>query len=112
MRPLEQLNTMLHEKYQTNKQEEYTVELMPGLSEQEIDTIAKHLRTKHIPEDIRELLQFSSGFLFYGLDAITFDGTRDFEMYNLIPNSIRIAGDGYGNYWVIDVDPQGNWGCV
>lgn len=112
MRPLEQLNTMLHEKYQTNKQEEYTVELMPGLSDQEIDTIAKHLRTKHIPEDIRELLQFSSGFLFYGLDAITFDGTRDFEIYNLIPNSIRIAGDGYGNYWVLDVDNQGNWGSV
>ncbi len=112
MRPLEQLNTMLHEKYQTNKQEEYTVELMPGLSDQEIDTIAKHLRTKHIPEEIRELLQFSSGFLFYGLDAITFDGTRDFEIYNLIPNSIRIAGDGYGNYWVLDVDTQGNWGAV
>ncbi|WP_162946591.1 SMI1/KNR4 family protein [Chitinophaga barathri] len=112
MTPLEQLNAMLHEKYQTHQKEEYSVELMPGLSDSEIDNIAKQLRTRNIPEDIRELLQFSSGFLFYGLDAITFDGTRDFDLYNLIPNSIRIAGDGYGNYWVLDVDRNGTWGNV
>lgn len=112
MTPLEQLNAMLHEKYHTHQKEEYSVELMPGLSDSEIDNIAKQLRTRHIPEDIRELLQFSSGFLFYGLDAITFDGTRDFDLYNMIPNSIRIAGDGYGNYWVLDVDRDGNWGNV
>ena len=112
MTPLEQLNAMLHEKYHTHQKEEYSVELMPGLSDSEIDNIAKQLRTRHIPEDIRELLQFSSGFLFYGLDAITFDGTRDFDLYNMIPNSIRIAGDGYGNYWVLDVDRNGNWGNV
>lgn len=112
MTPLEQLKLMLDVKYQTYKKEEYSVELMPGLSDKEIDTIAKHLRTRHIPDDIRELLQFSSGFLFYGLDAITFDGTKDFEMTNLIPNPVRVAGDGYGNYWILDVDKDGNWGSV
>lgn len=112
MTPLEQLKLMLDVKYQTYKKEEYSVELMPGLSEKEIDTIAKHLRTRHIPDDIRELLEFSSGFLFYGLDAITFDGTKDFEMTNLIPNAVRVAGDGYGNYWILDVDKDGNWGSV
>lgn len=112
MTPLEQLNAMLHEKYHTHQKEEYSVELMPGLSDSEIDYIAKQLRTRNIPDDIRELLQFSSGFLFYGLDAITFDATRDFDLYNLIPNSIRIAGDGYGNHWILDVDRDGNWGSV
>ncbi|WP_343304153.1 SMI1/KNR4 family protein [Chitinophaga niabensis] len=112
MTPLEQLKLMLDVKYHTYKKEEYSVELMPGLSDKEIDTIAKHLRTRHIPDDVRELLQFSSGFLFYGLDAITFDGTKDFEMLNLIPNPVRVAGDGYGNYWVLDVDKDGNWGSV
>ncbi|MGX5820238.1 SMI1/KNR4 family protein [Chitinophaga lutea] len=112
MRPLEQLKLMLNEKYQTNKKEEYTIELMPGLPDEEIDAIARQLRTSHIPDEIRELLQFSSGFLFYGLDAITFDGTIEFEHRSLIPKPIHIAGDGYGNSWVLDVAQDGTWGPV
>lgn len=103
---------MLDEKYYTLNKEEYSVELMPGLTGEEIDYIAKQLRTRQIPDHIRELLEFSSGFLFFGLDAVLFDSAREFEISNLIPKSIRVAGDGYGNYWVLDVDNAGNWGSV
>ncbi|WP_341838265.1 SMI1/KNR4 family protein [Chitinophaga pollutisoli] len=112
MTPLEQLRKMLDEQYYTQQKEEYSVELFPGLSEEEIDDIGNQLRTNYIPDEIRELLAFSSGFLFYGLDAITFDAVNEFEIPNLIPRSIRIAGDGYGNSWVIDVDTEGDWGSV
>ncbi len=37
---------------------------------------------------------------------------NEFEIPNLIPKSIRIAGDGYGNSWVLDVDAEGDWGSV
>ncbi|WP_333862388.1 SMI1/KNR4 family protein [Chitinophaga sp.] len=112
MTPLEQLRKMLDEQYYTQQKEEYSVELFPGLSEEEIDDIGNQLRTNYIPDEIRELLAFSSGFLFYGLDAITFDAVNEFEIPNLIPRSIRIAGDGYGNSWVLDVDTEGDWGSV
>ena len=64
MTPLEQLKTMLHERYHTYKNEEYTIELMPGLSDEEIDTVARQLPGRQVPAEIRELLQFTSGFLF------------------------------------------------
>ena len=112
MTPLEQLRTMLDEQYSTQQKENYSVELFPGLSEEEIDDIGTQLRSNYIPDEIRELLAFSSGFLFYGLDAITFDAVNEFEIPNLIPRSIRIAGDGYGNSWVVDVDAEGDWGSV
>lgn len=112
MTPLEQLRKMLDEQYYTQQKEEYSVELFPGLSEEEIDDIGNQLRTNYIPDEIRELLAFSSGFLFYGLDAITFDAVNEFEIPNLVPRSIRIAGDGYGNSWVVDVDAEGEWGSV
>ncbi len=112
MTPLEQLRTMLDEQYSTQQKENYSVELFPGLSEEEIDDIGTQLRSNYIPDEIRELLAFSSGFLFYGLDAITFDAVNEFEIPNLLPRSIRIAGDGYGNSWVLDVDVEGDWGSV
>lgn len=112
MTPLEQLKTMLPERYHTYKNEEYTIELMPGLSDEEIDTVARQLPGRQVPAEIRELLQFTSGFLFFGLDAITFDGVREFDMLNLIPFPVRLAGDGYGNYFVVDVDRSGKWGPV
>lgn len=112
MTPLEQLKTMLTETYHTYKNEAFTVELMPGLSEEDINQIARQLPGRQVPADIRELLQFTSGFLFFGLDAITFDGVREFDMLNLIPFPVRLAGDGYGNYFVVDVDRNGKWGPV
>jgi hypothetical protein len=112
MTPLEQLKVMLPETYRTYKDEEYTIELMPGLGEDEIEELASQLPGKHIPDEIKELLSFSSGFLFFGLDAITFDGIGDFETPNLFHTPIRLAGDGYGNYFILDVNKDGVWGSV
>jgi hypothetical protein len=28
------------------------------------------------------------------------------------PNSVQLTGDGFGNFWILDIDQKGNWGNV
>jgi len=112
MTPTEQLKSILTEQYVSEDGEAYMVELKPGLTEQQIDDLAKGLPTGQIPVEIRELLKFASGFEFYGLEEVTFDGIGEFGFETFFPFSVQLAGDGFGNYWILDVDKQGNWGHV
>lgn len=112
MTPIEILKSILTEQYVSEDGDEYKVELKEGLTEQEIDEIAKRLPTEKIPNEIRELLKFSRGFEFYGLDEISFDGVGQFGFVEFFPNSVQLAGDGFGNFWILDVDKNGNWGSV
>jgi hypothetical protein len=82
------------------------------LGDKQIDNLAKQLPTGHIPDDIRELLKFASGFEFSGIDEVTFDGIGQFGFENVFPYSVQLAGDGFGNFWILDIDNNGNWGHV
>jgi len=112
MTPIEQLKSILTEQYVSEDEDEYKVELKQGLTDQQIDKLVERLPTGQIPTEIRELLKFASGFEFYGLDEITFDGVGQFGFENFFPNSVQLAGDGFGNFWILDVDKNGNWGNV
>lgn len=112
MTALEQLKEILNEKYVTEDGDEYTVELKQGLTDQQIEKLSAQLPTGQVPNDIRELLKFSSGFEFFGIDEVTFDGVGQFGFENIFPHSVQLAGDGFGNYWILDVDSKGNWGNV
>ena len=111
MTALEQLKAILNNRYETEDGDEYQVELKEGLTEEQIDDLAKQLPSG-VPNDVRELLKFASGFEFSGLDEITFDGVGQFGFENIFPHSVQLAGDGYGNFWILDVDNKGNWGHV
>jgi len=41
-----------------------------------------------------------------GLDDITFDGVGQFGIENIFPHAVQLAGDGFGNFWILDVDKQ------
>ena len=112
MTALEQLKSILHEQYVSEDGDEYKVELKPGLTDQQIDELATLLPSGQISHDIRELLKFASGFEFFGLDKITFDGVGHFGFENVFPHSVQLAGDGFGNFWILDIDGKGNWGNV
>jgi hypothetical protein len=45
MTAIEQLKAILNEQYITEDEDEYTVELKPGLTEQQIDQLATQLPT-------------------------------------------------------------------
>jgi len=112
MSPLEHLQSILNETYISEDGDEYKVGLKPGLPDQQIDQLAKALPNGRISPDIRELLRFASGFEFYGLDDVTFDGVGMFGFENIFPYSIQLAGDGFGNFWILDVANDGKWSSV
>jgi hypothetical protein len=110
--PLEKLKSIQTEQYVSEDGDEYKVELKQGLTDQQINELAQGLPTATIPTEIRELLKYSSGFEFYGFDDITFDGVGLFGFEEFFPYSVQLAGDGFGNFWILDIDKNGNWGCV
>lgn len=112
MTPLESLKSILAEHYVDDDGDTYQVKLKPALSEQEIEAMRNKIPNQHLPEEIRDLLKFSSGFEFYGLEEITFDGVGVFGFENLFPYSVQLADDGFGNFWILDLQNNGNWGNV
>lgn len=112
MTVLQQLKTMLETKYVTEDGDEYEVGLLPGMNEQKIVDFTNRLPEKRLPEDISALLRFARGFRFSPLDEVTFDGLDMFGLERLFPCSVQLAGDGFGNFWILDIDNQGNWGPV
>ena len=112
MTPKEQLMSILSEQYVSEDGEKYKVELKSGLTAQQIDELAKGLPTGQIPAEIRELLAFASGFEFYAPEEITFDAVGVFGFEEFFPNSVELAGDGFGNFYILDVHKNGSWGNV
>ena len=112
MTPIEKLKSILTEQYVSEDGDEYKVELKEGLTDQQIDDLAKGLPTGQVPNEIRELLKFASGFEFFGLEEVTFDGVGQFGFEEFFPYSVQLAGDGFGNFWILDIDKNGNWGSV
>lgn len=112
MTPTEQLKSILTEKYISEDGDEYNVELKSGLTDLEIDELEKQVPTRQIPNEIRELLKFTNGFEFNGLEEVTFDGIGQFGFEEFFPNSVQLAGDGFGNFWILDINKNGDWGNV
>ena len=108
----EKLQSFLTETYLSEDGDEYRIELRPGLPAAEVDELAKRLPTGEIPADIKELLEFTTGFEFYGIDEVTFDGIGQSGFDNIFPYSVQLAHDGFGNFWILDVDSKGHWGNV
>jgi len=89
-----------------------TLELLPSLSQAELQNFANQLPCP-IPPEIMELLSACGGF--YGtVEQVDFTG-RDliFEFEPAFPDGLPIAADGYGNFWVVDLNPHSTrWGPI
>ncbi len=110
MSALEQLKSFHKDQFVTG--EGYQIALKPGLTSEQISQLAHQLPGKYLPVDIRELLSFASGFELPALDEVTFDAVGQFGFENIFPFSVQLAGDGFGNFWILDIDSKGNWGTV
>tara|TARA_B100000809_G_C14948239_1_gene462915 strand:- start:95 stop:817 length:723 start_codon:yes stop_codon:yes gene_type:complete len=112
MNPKEKLESILKNEYESEDEDLYKVELLPGMTEVEITEFKKQLPNNFIPKEIEELLKFSKGFEFFGFDEIRFNTYGYFGFQEMFPNSIQLAGDGFGNFWILDIDSSGNWNSV
>jgi len=67
-----------------------------------------------LPPDMRELLQFASGFDSGGaLEEIRFDASDGFGMEDIFPHALPLAADGFGNYWIVDLTRESiTWGPI
>lgn len=95
------------------------VALKPGLSEEEIQQIAKRL-PGGIPHDITELLRYSAGFDIQldlphaAAGTVRFEGTQSLGFPGeALSSPIDLLDDGCGNFWLVDIEkPTGEWGSV
>lgn len=106
------LKEMQNTEYESEDGDLYSAVLLDGMSEAEIEEYKAKLPSQYLPKDIEELLMFCRGFEFYGLDEVRFDSYGEFGFEELFPNSIPLAGDGFGNFWLLDIDSKGNWNSV
>jgi SMI1 / KNR4 family (SUKH-1) len=95
--------------------------LLPPLNANELHRLETQLPCP-IPADIRELFQYTRGF--EGPDAlktthgefteVDLSGLEGgFGLEEVFPHALSIAGDGSGNFWVIDLDSSSkSWGPV
>lgn len=112
MTPKQQLESILSNQYESEDGDLYKLELLNGLSDGELANLKNQLPNNHLPNEIEELLRFSRGFEFFGLEEIRFDAFGEFGFEAMFPNSIQLAGDGFGNFWILDIDSMGNWNSV
>jgi hypothetical protein len=112
MTPTEKLKSFLDKQYESEDGDAYKIELLEGMSQSEIEELKENLPNQHLPTEIEELLKFCRGFEFYGLEEVRFDSFGHFGFEEVFPNSIQLAGDGFGNFWIQDIDSKGNWNEV
>jgi hypothetical protein len=91
---------------------EERLELLPPLTPAEMTAFEKTLPCP-IPDEIRELLLVTGGFRGV-LEEVNFGGPLlEFGLEEIFPHAISIAGDGFGNFWVIDLTSESHaWGPV
>lgn len=109
---IEQLQLLEADKFVSEDDEEYQVQLLPGLTDEQVKAFAESMPQGHLPAGIRDLLLFTRGFEFSPLEKIRFDTFNQFGLEELFPNSIQLAGDGFGNFWILDISQIGQWGSV
>jgi cell wall assembly regulator SMI1 len=81
------------------------LELSPGLSAAEIDAFARGLPCS-LPASMRRVLAHCAGVAGLGVDLVDFTGREmSHSREELFPHGLPIAEDGFGNFWVVDLQP-------
>jgi hypothetical protein len=83
------------------------LELAPALSPEEIDALEAELGVP-LPRGLRALLEHTSGIEDSAVGEVDFTGrTMSYEDQDVFPAGLPIGGDGFGNFWVLDLTPNG-----
>jgi hypothetical protein len=91
--------------------EAVAVDPLPGLSAAEVRALEERLGNA-LPPDVRDLVTYAGGFDYGPVDRVDFRGELEFELEGAFPHGLPLCGDGYGNFWVVDVTDDGAWDSV
>lgn len=89
---------------------QYRLELMPPATSAQLCELAERTGAE-IPAEIAQGLAVASGFENGPLDGLSLLGVTDFEFEGAFERPHPIGADGFGNFWVVDIDAAG-WGPV
>jgi hypothetical protein len=112
MTPKDVIESGLKESFKDAKGNAYQLHLKPGLAQSQLSEIEERLDVP-LPNEVRELLTFTSGFNFQPFGEVDFSAKEMFGFEEIIPLGLAIAADGSGNFWVVDIKKgTGEWGPV
>lgn len=92
--------------------ESYQLEFQDGLSDSAIEELKGQFPNKKIDNELIEILKETRGWDGYGPEMIYFDSIGEFGFWELSDNCLTLGHDGFGNYWILDLDKNGNLGKV
>lgn len=112
MTNIEIINKLKTSTFVDQDDESYTLEFLPGLTDSEIDNLKSQFPAQVIPTELREILRETRGWDGFGLERVYFDSIGEFGFTELIPSSITLGHDGFGNCWVLEITPDGKLGPI
>ena len=92
--------------------EQYNLDFQEGLTNEQIEKLRDEFPSKTISPELEEILRMTKGWDGYGPEMVYFDSIGVFGFTELSPNSISLGTNGFGNYWVLDLLPNGKLGKV
>lgn len=107
----ELLETARSEDFVDEDDEPIELTLLPGLDSDEVEQLEEELGAP-LPAEIDELVRYARGFEFGPVDTVAFDAGFSFGMENILPRVVPLCGDGFGNFWLVEVQRTGEWGPV
>ena len=103
--PLDVLKRALATQRVDDDGEPIQLDLLPPLSDIELNDFRARLPCD-LPQHIAELLKYCRGFDGSAADEVDFLGELPFGHTEIFPHGLPIASDGFGNFWVIDLNPD------
>jgi hypothetical protein len=92
--------------------ENYTLDFKLGLTEDELKSLRSKFPANRIADELLEVLTETKGWEGYGLETAYFDSIDEFGFTELIPHSITLGHDGFGNFWVLEIKDNGDLGKI
>ncbi|WP_339788967.1 SMI1/KNR4 family protein [uncultured Imperialibacter sp.] len=92
--------------------EKYKLGFELALTDDEILHLSKRFPSGKIAVELEEILKETKGWSGYGLETAYFDSIDEFGFTELIPHSVTLGHDGFGNYWVLEVKDDGDLGSI
>ncbi|WP_131555141.1 SMI1/KNR4 family protein [Sphingobacterium deserti] len=112
MTNLKIINTLKTASFTDEDGENYTLDFLDPLSEAEIQELRESFPKKRIAAELLEIFQVTRGWDSAAFNMVYFNSIDEFGFWELSPHSITLGHDGFGNYWVLDIDNNGDLGKV
>ncbi|GHE23252.1 SMI1/KNR4 family protein [Sphingobacterium griseoflavum] len=112
MTNLEIIHTLKTSSFIDENGERYALEFHEKLTDEEIEELRKSFPNRHIDDELAAILRITRGWDSVAFKMVYFDSINEFGFWELSPNSITLGHDGFGNYWVLDIDNEGKLGKV